>query len=65
MNGSIYIKNVAFFYINKSIKTDETSLYLMDKRYSVDIDDEEDLYIASLLYRDMIITPHNNNNNEM
>lgn len=51
LNGAIYVMNVEELLISKSIITDKTLAYKMENKYSIDIDTEMDLKIASFLLK--------------
>jgi len=53
LNGAIYIVSVDKYIETKVIMNEETFLFFMDKIKSIDIDDEKDFYIVSLIYNDM------------
>ena len=46
LNGSIYAMNTCEFLKTKSYYIQNSRAYIMDKKYSIDIDDELDLYFA-------------------
>lgn len=54
LNGAIYIVNVDNYIETNIIMNEKTYLFFMDKKMSIDIDDEQDFYIASLVYSDLI-----------
>jgi len=51
MNASIYIWKREAFYKNKTVLTDDTSLFIMPEDRSVDIDSELDFEIVELLMK--------------
>lgn len=54
LNGAIYILKVDYLFNTKSIYDEKCYAYIMDKKHSIDIDDEYDLIMAdSLLSRDI------------
>lgn len=54
LNGSIYIKDVEEYILhNGIIMTDKTSLFSMDKLLSIDIDDDQDFYLAEIIYESL------------
>jgi CMP-N,N'-diacetyllegionaminic acid synthase len=55
LNGAIYIKNVIEYLKNNVIITDKTDFYIMEKIFSIDIDDEKDFILAELIYKNIII----------
>ena len=46
INGAIYISYIDNYLKNKTFKNNKSACYLMDRRYSVDIDDINDFNIA-------------------
>lgn len=46
INGAIFLTNTAYFLVNKNIYRSSCFAYIMDKRRSVDIDDELDFLFA-------------------
>lgn len=48
-NGAIYLANVEFFLNNHDIYRDNCFAYIMNKRNSIDIDDEYDFAIAETM----------------
>jgi N-acylneuraminate cytidylyltransferase len=55
LNGAIYIAKVDWLFNKKSFLSDETIAYLMQKNYSIDIDDLEDLRKAEQLIKNLSI----------
>ena len=58
LDGSIYITSVQNFFDSPSIDPftdDDVVPYIMPKKYSVDIDDEEDFKLVELKFRKPII----------
>ena len=49
INGAIYIQNRELLMKNQSIYDERSYAYIMDKRHSVDIDDEVDFMLAEIL----------------
>ena len=49
INGAIYIINCSFLYKNKKLVSKKHGLFLMNKNYSLDINDRDDLEIAKKL----------------
>ena len=49
INGAIYIQNRELLMKNQSIYGERSYAYIMDKRHSVDIDDEVDFMLAEIL----------------
>jgi CMP-N,N'-diacetyllegionaminic acid synthase len=54
LNGAIYIKNVEDYLEDSRIITNKTKFYIMEKIFSIDIDDEKDFYLAELIYKNII-----------
>ena len=50
LNGALYLSTRKHFFDNLNFISKETLPYLMEKRYSVDIDDEIDWQYAELIY---------------
>ena len=50
-NGSIYISSKSLFLKNKTFYTEKTYLYLMDNKYSIDIDYDKDFLYAEELFK--------------
>lgn len=55
MNGAIYISKWDYFKKNKSFFSKNTFGYVMKKKYSIDIDKEEDLLYAKFLIEKNIV----------
>ena len=51
LNASIYIWKREAFYNNKTVLTDDTSLFIMPEERSIDIDTELDFKIVKLLMK--------------
>lgn len=49
INGAIYIINCSFLYKNKKLVSKKHGLFLMNKNYSLDINDRDDIEIAKKL----------------
>jgi CMP-N,N'-diacetyllegionaminic acid synthase len=47
MNGAIYITSLSFFSKNKNFFDNSAELYFMDKIYSIDIDEMNDIFLAN------------------
>ena len=50
LNGALYLSTRKHFFDNLNFISKETLPYLMEKKYSVDIDDEIDWQYAELIY---------------
>lgn len=50
LNGSLYGMNVESFYKYNSYYIDNSRAFIMEKKFSVDIDDELDFYICEKIY---------------
>ena len=50
LNGALYLSTRKHFFDNLNFISKETLPYLMEKKYSVDIDDEIDWHYAELIY---------------
>lgn len=51
LNGAIYISKVDFFLRYKDFYREKSFAYIMDKKRSIDIDDEYDFFIAESLMK--------------
>ena len=49
INGSIYIYNSAFFLKNNSVLDDKITLFKMDKKHSIELDDKFDIKLIKSL----------------
>lgn len=56
LNGAIYISKVEYYLRYKNFYEKDSYAYIMDKRNSVDIDDEIDFKLAEILEREMRFT---------
>lgn len=54
LNGAIYIVKVEEYMKTNIIMNEKTYLFFMDKVLSIDIDDEQDFYLAHLIYSDLV-----------
>jgi N-acylneuraminate cytidylyltransferase/CMP-N,N'-diacetyllegionaminic acid synthase len=52
INGAIYLTNTVFFKTNKGFYSGKTYPIFMDKRHSVDIDDNIDFRLAEILMKE-------------
>ncbi|GAU77771.1 cytidylyltransferase domain-containing protein [Fusibacter sp. 3D3] len=51
-NGAIYVFNYSFLKENASYYSDSTYAYVMEKRFSIDIDSMYDFALAEIIYHD-------------
>ena len=54
MNGALYVINWDYIKKEKNIYSDNSYGYIMEKEYSVDIDDYADLHYATYLYENVL-----------
>jgi CMP-N,N'-diacetyllegionaminic acid synthase len=54
LNGAIYIISGEKYKKTKKFMSDNTSLFFMDKILSIDIDDEQDFYLAEIIYYNLL-----------
>lgn len=52
LNGAIYIYIVDYYLKNKNLYQEKSYAYIMEKKYSIDIDDEYDFKIAEYLLKE-------------
>lgn len=58
MNGAIYIVKTEFLFSGKPMYSERSYAYIMDKKHSVDIDDELDFLVAETVLRTMQKAPY-------